>query len=81
MERGFSELADNLLQIMQPFARPDVDDEGRMRDFAAGGMDPFNEFRNERDREVVDAEESQILEAFRTVPFPEPLIPVTTTRS
>jgi hypothetical protein len=70
MEGRFPQLNDHLYQIAQCFTRPDIDNDSRASDFAAGGAETFGEFRNQRDREIINTEESQILESFKNGPFP-----------
>ena len=49
-------------KVLEQPALADVDDDGRARDLAAGAERQLGQHRQERDREVVDAEVPEVLE-------------------
>jgi hypothetical protein len=71
-EFEFPNLEDHLLQIAQPFARANIDPESRSFDLASTDVDPFDELGYQRNRKVIDAEETEILEGFEHSPFSGP---------
>ena len=49
-------------KVLEQPALADVDDDGGARDLAAGAERQLGQHRQERDREVVDAEVAEVLE-------------------
>src|SRR5262249_25849746 len=71
-EFEFANLGDHLLEIAQPFARAYVDHERCSFDFASTDVDPFDELGYQRNREIVDAKKTEVLEGFEHSPFSGP---------
>jgi hypothetical protein len=65
MKGVLSKLADQPLESVQTLSRTNINHERSVLDFSAGDIDSLHQFGDERHREVVDAEKTQIFKGFQ----------------